>query len=356
MANCPICGRHINEFSNDPLLATPSLSTDEFKGFTQLIRTHIEELQTERHQQEIDNGITPLTVFSPINNSGFFQNIKQYILELRSSTQKILDATGMSLHDFLSTDEDGNPMTSKDDWTDSNLEEIKYQCKAIHIEDLRHFISIVNYFKENWEDSPVIQYFTGASFIGQDSKTWIYNPRFSALGSYLEITSIKDSYLYLIPGMIDDVGIQLRYVDDGRESFKLKTNSKFYFDLNLISIPIDIHSGYSYDDFHILIRVRTVYKTPPQEFSISYHFNYHPTLFYWVLVPSPYHILGGTIGIGTTIKNIYNDLINANTGMINYYNGVIDDKGTFVTQMYIEMGCTSLLIHEVKVDNIKIKL
>jgi len=140
MANCPICGRHLGEFTNDPLLTTPSLSTDEFKGFTQLIRTHIEELQAERHQQEIDNGITPLTEFSPINDSGFFQNIKPYIQELRDSTEKILVITGQTLPEFLSTDEDGNPMTSKSNWTDSNLEEIKYQCKAIHIEDLRHFI------------------------------------------------------------------------------------------------------------------------------------------------------------------------------------------------------------------------
>jgi hypothetical protein len=141
--NCPICGRHLNPsiYSNDPILATPSLSTDQYKGFTTLIITHIEELQIERHQQEIDSGVTPLTVFSPINESGLFQNIKQYILELRSSTEKILAATGITLTEFLSTDEDGNPMTPKDNWTDVNLEANKFQCKAIHIEDLRHFIS-----------------------------------------------------------------------------------------------------------------------------------------------------------------------------------------------------------------------
>ena len=151
--NCPICGRNLNgQFTNDPILTTPSLSTDEFKGFTNLVRQHIEELQVERHQQEIDNGVLPLTIFSPINSSGFFQNIKQYITELRDSTEKILAITGMTLAEFLSTDEDGNPMTSKIDWTDSNLEEIKYQCKAIHIEDLRHFIQFGKW-EEDWSGS-----------------------------------------------------------------------------------------------------------------------------------------------------------------------------------------------------------
>jgi hypothetical protein len=139
MANCPICGRKIGTFTDDPLLATPSLSTEENKGFIHLISTHIKEIQTERHQQEIDYSVIPLTEFTVIDDSRLFQNIKQYILELRNSTEKIMDITGQTLQEFLSTDEEGKPMTPKDNWTDPNLEEIKFQCKAIHIEDLRHF-------------------------------------------------------------------------------------------------------------------------------------------------------------------------------------------------------------------------
>jgi len=142
MANCPICGRHLGTYTNDPILTTPSLSTEDYEGFTTLISTHIKELQIERHQQEIDNGITPLTEFSPINDAGLFQNIIKYITELRDSTEKILTATGSTLVEFLSTDEDGNPMILKTDWTDSKLEEKKFQCKTIHIEDLRHYISL----------------------------------------------------------------------------------------------------------------------------------------------------------------------------------------------------------------------
>jgi len=143
MALCPICGRTIGTYTNDPILATPSLSDEQYKGFTVLLAQHIKELQDERHQQELDAGISPLTNFSVIDTTNLFQDIKQYILELRTSTEAVLIATGMSKHDYLSLDENGNALAvSKDNWTDSNLEEIKYQCKAIHIEDLRHFISV----------------------------------------------------------------------------------------------------------------------------------------------------------------------------------------------------------------------
>jgi len=144
MALCPICGRTIGTYTDDPILATPSLSDSTYKGYTRLLAQHIKELQDERHQQEIDNGISPLTEFSLIDTTNLFQNIKQYILELRTSTEAILAAVDMSKHDFLSLDENGNPLaTAKDDWTDASLSETKYQCKAIHIEDLRHFISTI---------------------------------------------------------------------------------------------------------------------------------------------------------------------------------------------------------------------
>ena len=178
MSNCPVCGRHIGEFTNDPILVIPSLSTDQYKGYTVLLAKHIEELQYERQQQEVQYGVSPFTTFSPVNIINFFQNIKQYILELRTSTQKILDASGMTLQQFLSTDEDGNPMTSKGDWTDSGLEEISYQCKAIHIEDLRHFISAVTpppagtFWSETWRQHQNVPY--GTSYA--DAHSFTYQP------------------------------------------------------------------------------------------------------------------------------------------------------------------------------------
>ena len=167
---CPVCGRTIGNgsvWTNDPILATPSLSTDDFKGFTMLIAQHIKEIQDDRKLKEQDLGL-PLTEFSVINTINFFQNIKKYILELRTSTEAILVATGMSKHDYLSLDEEGNPLAiSKDDWTDENLEETKYQCKSIHIEDLRHFILLERiFFLETWTNhSPIWQVSDNKSII-----------------------------------------------------------------------------------------------------------------------------------------------------------------------------------------------
>jgi len=160
MALCPICGRTIGTYTNDPLLTTPSLSTVQYRGYVHLISTHIKELQDERKGQEFDAGVSPLTEFSLIDDTRLFQNIRQYILELRSSTEKILAMTGMSLDEFLSQDENGDVITAKSIWTDANIEEDSlYQCKAIHIEDLRHFLPIERIrFLETWTDhSPIWQ-------------------------------------------------------------------------------------------------------------------------------------------------------------------------------------------------------
>lgn len=141
MALCPICGRTLGTYTNDPILTNPSLSTDSYKGFTRLLAQHIKELQDERRSQEIANSVTPLTTFTPVDITNLFQYWVTYITELRTSTQKILTVLGISLQDFLSKDEDGNIISIKTNWSDSNLEENKYQCKAIHIEDLRHYIT-----------------------------------------------------------------------------------------------------------------------------------------------------------------------------------------------------------------------
>lgn len=156
MALCPICGRTIGTYTGDPIFATPTLSTPQYEGFTQLLAQHIKELQDERHQQEIDSGVTPLTIFTNINTINLFQNWIIYITELRSSTQKILTTVGISLSDFLSKDEDGNIISAKTNWSDPNIEANKYQCKAIHIEDLRHYIQSM--WQETWENAELGYY------------------------------------------------------------------------------------------------------------------------------------------------------------------------------------------------------
>ena len=363
MANCPICGRHIGEFTNDPLLTTPSLSTDEFKGFTTLITTHITELQIERHQQEIDNGITPLTEFTPINNTGFFQNIKPYIQELRDSTEKILVTTGQTLAEFLSTDEDGNPMTSKSDWTDSNLEEIKYQCKAIHIEDLRHFIGIA-YFRENWEDSSqiIINWPASGVITGQDSKAWSASFFVVDLGSFIQITAIQDILLYGVPSKTDSSTntVRVNYYNTSEKRFKFRDNSILKFDINQISIPNNVTASpphYSFDNFFVQVSIRS-FDVPIVEYYLTYFFNYDPTNFIEAISPSPYTILKGTIGVGTQSINISDDYNIKYPNFTKYYDGTISTKGFYVDGYQTGMGHTAIIsqpIHKVEIDNILIK-
>ena len=48
MIKCPICGRNIGTWTDDPILSIPSLSTEEYKGYTTLLAKHIKEIQEER--------------------------------------------------------------------------------------------------------------------------------------------------------------------------------------------------------------------------------------------------------------------------------------------------------------------
>ena len=151
---CPICFRTLGTWTDDPIYANPSLSDYRYLGFTTFKTTHIEELQNDRHQLETDLGLS-LTPFSPINDSGIFQDLLKYIIELRQSTEQILIAVGMTKYDYFNYDEDGTYMgTTQQDWTDVSLEADKFQFKGKHIEDLRH--PIQTYWEETWtKNSPI---------------------------------------------------------------------------------------------------------------------------------------------------------------------------------------------------------
>lgn len=154
MANkCPICGRVLETFTNDPLLCNPSLSTDEYKGFNSITITQIKELQDERKSLEDDClAEGDKTEFSSIDSSCPEKCVCfcKYILELRESTEKLLDNVGTSKHDYFSFDEDLDPLPlAKEDWTDPELEPDKFQIKAIHIEDLRRMIH--PWWRETWD-------------------------------------------------------------------------------------------------------------------------------------------------------------------------------------------------------------
>jgi hypothetical protein len=165
---CPICFSDIgtpspNDFiwTDDPIFSTPApsiinnitdppslITYEQYLGFTRIKAQHIKELQDNRRQIETDLGLTH-TVFSPIDTDNFFQNMETYVYELRTSTENILSAIGMTKEEYFNYDKDGNDMRPGNhqlDWTDIpfpvyNLRQ--YQSKSAHIEDLRHFIQLL---------------------------------------------------------------------------------------------------------------------------------------------------------------------------------------------------------------------
>lgn len=164
MSKCPICFSEEGEWTDDPILTTPApsivgITYDDYKGFTRMKAQHIKELQDNRIQIETDLGITPLTEFSVIDTDNFYQNIEKYIYELRISTEKILDAVGMTKEKYFNFDKDDvdmRPGNHQLDWTNipfPTTELRSFQSRAAHIEDLRHYIE--TYWQETWTDGEV---------------------------------------------------------------------------------------------------------------------------------------------------------------------------------------------------------
>jgi len=164
--DCPFCFRPIGTHTHDPILLPngapndwisdteivfePDIENRWYKGFYQVTETDIIELQTELTLLEVENGITPLTEFSPVNPTGKFQITGKHIKELRDSVEGLLNHFGLTKTDYFNYDEEGNHITQpngdKVEWTDpitiaTDLQ--KFQIKAIHIEDLRHFIQTI---------------------------------------------------------------------------------------------------------------------------------------------------------------------------------------------------------------------
>jgi len=166
---CPICYRELSTWTHDPILLPNGskykwISDNElvlesdieqrlYKGILQIREDDIIELQEQLILLESEYGVTPITEFSPVNNSGKFQITGKHIKEMRDSIEKILAEIGWSKIDYFNYDEDNNHITHPDgdklDWTDPIIESTelqKFQIKYIHIEDLRHKIG------ELWEN------------------------------------------------------------------------------------------------------------------------------------------------------------------------------------------------------------
>ena len=174
---CPYCFRPIGIWQKDPILLpngcpqewvsdtetvfVSDITQRFYKGFDQICEPEVQEIQTALNLLEIDNSITPLTIWSPLSLDGKFQITGKHIKEMRDSVEKLLTLFGLTKTDYFNYDEDGNhiiqPNGDKLDWTDPITNAIdlkKFQVKYIHIEDLRHYIAVVLDWIEDWSITP----------------------------------------------------------------------------------------------------------------------------------------------------------------------------------------------------------
>ena len=179
---CPICFRQLGTWKKDPIFLPnggPYLWTSDteiiredrldhrlYKGFQQVTEPMVQEIQDFLKQTEIDNLKEDRTEFSPLNLNMKFQITGKHIKEMRDSVEKLLTFFGLTKTNYFNYDEEGKKITSPDgdklEWTDpiTNAVDLKkFQVKAIHIEDLRHYIPIIGQWKERFLkiDSPFSQ-------------------------------------------------------------------------------------------------------------------------------------------------------------------------------------------------------
>jgi len=174
-------GRPVPQWSDDPILTPRGLNGETYVGDT-LVRkaiVHLQELQDQRHDQEDEAGI-PQTEFSDFGSDNHV--LVRHIIELRQSTERLLNASGSTLEEYFKLDADGNevaqnPILSEDfgisnpqdEWievergapyidkngaivTSFELPDAtsaqsptlpeNTKIKGIHIEDLRHPVSV----------------------------------------------------------------------------------------------------------------------------------------------------------------------------------------------------------------------
>ena len=171
-------GNPIPAWSDDPILTSEGFNGANYEGVQFLKASTIQEIQTARQKQESDAGVTPPTEFTPVQVNSVLA-FSAHLIELRISTERILDILGLSLKDYFSLDINGDPQPSgpndtpnKEEWTDvirgstfnnqgrnagilvNNNQQFLVNAttqkdtptipansvllKAIHIEDLRH--------------------------------------------------------------------------------------------------------------------------------------------------------------------------------------------------------------------------
>lgn len=172
--------RPVPRWSDDPLLTAKGLNGTTFVGGNKVRAAHITELQERITALEIEVGLTP-TEFSDIDEDKHI--IRRHIIELREATERLLAFGGQTLVDYFKNDDDENeapqnPRLSdpaygaaaeQDEWIDVERGEpyihndgtvsgtfvlpdtsvvqsptlpSRAAIRAVHIEDLRHPISV----------------------------------------------------------------------------------------------------------------------------------------------------------------------------------------------------------------------
>lgn len=99
-------GHPVPRWTDDPILTPLGLNGPAYVAHERIRGVHLKELQQDRQQQEQELGIDPPTVFSDLEVES--KPTRRHIIELRESTEKILNAVGLSLEDYFKLDPDGN--------------------------------------------------------------------------------------------------------------------------------------------------------------------------------------------------------------------------------------------------------
>ena len=150
MDKCPVCFNNLigygssgySGFTDDPLL-TPSHPIPSCRGDAQPRIRHIVELRQRVNYLELQAGLA-LTQWTNIVADESAIRI-QYINELRVATEALIIASGSTLAEYLSMDENGEPTLGISGWSDGNRLSSDYIVRAINIEELRKAIIALGY-------------------------------------------------------------------------------------------------------------------------------------------------------------------------------------------------------------------
>jgi len=164
-------GNPVPFWTDDPILTSRNFNGISYLGTTHVRVSHIKEIQEVRKQQEEDSGLEP-TEFSEITSNTHIS--RKHIIELRESTERILEANSVSLEEYFKLDAEGNEQSQnlnlqnvanasspQVEWVDVNRGEAyldkdgnikavansptlpqRIHVRAVHIEDLRHPIPV----------------------------------------------------------------------------------------------------------------------------------------------------------------------------------------------------------------------